>query len=75
MVRIAIYRARNGQKSGRALFSTNRVPRSAGAYGVTLRDRSLLRKLKTGRYVMEVRAGQSRALLGAVSRRSFQVVR
>jgi hypothetical protein len=75
VVRIAVYRARNGKRSGRALFVTTRAPRSAGLYRVTLRDRSLLRKLKTGRYVMEVRAGQSPALLGGASRRLFQVVR
>ena len=75
VVRLAIYRARNGKKSGRALLITNRVPRSAGHYRVTLRDRGLLRRLKTGRYVIEVRAGQSRALLGRASSRLFQIVR
>jgi hypothetical protein len=74
VVRIAIYRARNGRKSGRALFITNRVPHSAGLYRVTLRDRGLLRRLKAGRHVIEVRAGQSRTLLGRASSRLFQIV-
>jgi hypothetical protein len=73
VVRIAIYRARNGQKTGRALFTATRVPRAAGLYQVVLRDRSLLRKLRRGSYMMEVRAGQSRTSLGRVSRRAFRV--
>jgi hypothetical protein len=75
VVRVAIYRARNGQRTGRALFITNRVPRSAGPYRVVLRDRSLISKLRTGSYVLEARAGQSRASLGATARRTFRIVR
>ena len=74
-VRIAVFKARDGQKSGRALFTTNRAPRAAGVYRVTLRDRALLRKLKTGSYVMEVRAGRNAATLGAVTRVAFTVTR
>jgi hypothetical protein len=74
VVRIAIYRARNGRKTGSALFTATRVPRAAGLYQVVLRDRSLLRKLRRGSYVMEVRAGQSRTSLGRVSRRAFRVL-
>jgi hypothetical protein len=75
VVRVAIYKARNGRKTGSALLITNRVPKADGLYRVVLRDRSLLRKLKAGQYVAEVRAGQSRAALGATSRIAFRVTR
>jgi hypothetical protein len=73
-VRISVYKARNGQKTGRALFITNRSPRSAGLYRVTLRSRSLSR-LRAGSYVLEVRAGRRAANLGTVSRITFTVTR
>jgi hypothetical protein len=75
VVRIAIYRARNGQKTGRALLVTNRVPRAAGPYRVTFRTRSLLSKLRTGSYVMETQAGRSAASLGGATRVTFTVTR
>jgi len=74
VVRIAVYKARNHQKSGRALFSTTRAPRSAGLFRVTLRSRALS-KLKPGLYVLEARAGGSAATLGAVRRLAFTVTR
>jgi hypothetical protein len=74
VLRIAVYKARNGQKTGSALFRTTRTPR-AGLYRVTLRNASLLRKLKTGSYVVEVRAGSSAASLGTVRRIAFTVTR
>jgi hypothetical protein len=73
-VRIAIYKARNGQRTGRALFVTNRKPRAAGVYRVTLRSRSLSR-LRAGSYVMEIRAGRTAASLGAARRSAFTVTR
>jgi hypothetical protein len=75
VVRIAIYKARDGRKTGRALFVTNRAPRAAGLLRVTLRSSSLLKKLKAGSYVMEVRAGTNAASLGAVRRIAFRVTR
>jgi hypothetical protein len=72
VVRIAIYKSRNGQRTGRALYVTTRAAR-AGLLGVTLRSRSLLRKLRAGTYVMEVRSGQSIASLGGVRRIAFTV--
>jgi hypothetical protein len=75
VVRISVYKARNGQKTGRALFSSPRAPRNAGLYRVTLRSRSLLRKLKRGSYVLEVQAGQSAGSLGSASRIAFAVTR
>jgi len=72
VVRIAIYKSRNGQRTGRALYVTTRATR-AGLLNVTLRSRSLLRKLRAGTYVMEVRSGQSVASLGGVRRITFTV--
>jgi hypothetical protein len=74
VVRIAIYKARNGKKTGRALFSTTRTPRSAGLFRATLPS-SKLSKLKPGAYVMEVRAGRSAASLGAARTSAFRVTR
>jgi len=75
MVRMAVYRARNGRRSGRALYITNRLPRAGGVYRATLRSASLVRRLRPGAYVIEVRAGQSAATLGAISRAIFRVTR
>jgi hypothetical protein len=74
-VRIAVYKARNGKKAGRALFTSTRTPARSGVYRVTLRNAGLLRKLRAGSYVMEVRAGRSAASLGAVRRIVFTVTR
>jgi len=75
VVRLAIYKAKNGQRTGRALFTTTRTPSRSGLFRATLRSRSLLSKLKAGSYVLEVRAGQSAAALGAVSRIAFTVTK
>jgi hypothetical protein len=75
VVRIAVYRARNGRKTGSALLVTNRLPNRAGLFRVSLRNSSLLRKLRPGSYVIEVRAGQSAATLGGISSKTFRVVR
>jgi len=75
VVRIAIYRARGGRRTGRALYVTHRVPLETGPMRVTLRGSGLLRKLRAGSYVMEVRAGRSVSSLGAVRRVGFRVTR
>jgi len=75
VVRIAVYKARNGRKTGRAVFTTNRTPRAAGLYRVTLRDRALLRRLRAGSYVMEVKAGRNAGSLGTATRIAFTVTR
>ena len=72
VVRIAIYKARTGARTGRALFATTRTPRSAGLFRVTLRSTKLSRMMP-GRYVMQVRAGRSAASLGAVRQVAFTV--
>ena len=45
------------------------------AYRVTLRNRNLLRKLRAGSYLVEVRAGRSAASLGTARRVTFSVTR
>jgi hypothetical protein len=74
VVRIAIYKTRNGLRTGRAVFTTTRTPRSAGLFRVTLRS-SKLSKLKPGQYVMQIRAGRSAASLGPVRSKTFRVTR
>jgi hypothetical protein len=74
VVRIAIFKARNGAKTGRALFTATRTPHAAGLFRVTLRSATLSR-LKPGLYAMEVRAGRSAASLGPVRTSTFRVTR
>jgi hypothetical protein len=75
VVRVAVYRARNGQKAGRALFVGYRAPSRAGQFRITLRDRSPLRTLKAGQYIVEIRPGASRSALGSTATLSFRVTR
>jgi hypothetical protein len=74
VVRFAIYKARGGQKTGRALYTTTRTPTHAGLLRFSLRSAKLA-KLKPGQYVTEVRAGRSAASLGAVRKFAFTVTR
>jgi hypothetical protein len=74
VLRFAVYKARNGQKTGRALYTTTRTPTHAGLFRFSLRS-SKLSKLKAGRYVMEVRAGRSAASLGPAKQFAFTVTR
>ena len=74
VVRIAIYKARNGQKTGRALYTTTRTPTKAGLFRVSLRSGKLAH-LRAGSYVMEVRAGASASTLGSARRITFAVTR
>jgi hypothetical protein len=75
VVRFAVYRARGGRRVGRALAIGYRVPSRTGAYRLVLRERSLLRKLTRGSYVLQVRPGRSRRDLGAVATVRFTVTR
>jgi hypothetical protein len=74
VVRIAIYKARGGQTTGRALFGTTRTPSSAGLFRVTMRS-SKLSKLRPGAYVMQVRAGRSAASLGTLRQAAFTITK
>jgi hypothetical protein len=73
VVRVAVYRARGGRRSGRALIVSYRVPAADGRLSMTLRSRSLLRRLGPGQYVVEARAGVSRSALGSTTVRAFRV--
>jgi hypothetical protein len=76
VVRVAVYRAKSdGSRTGAALFAGYRLPSRSGPFHVTLRDSALIRRLRRGRYAVEVRPGQSRASLGLPSRARFRVVR
>jgi hypothetical protein len=73
VVRVSIYRARDGRKTGPALATVLRTASRAGLLRMTLRDRALLRRLRPGQYIVEVRPGTSRTALGATARRTFRV--
>jgi len=75
VVRVSVYRARSGRKVGPALATVFRAPSRAGLFRVTLRDRTLLRRLRAGQYIVEIRPGTSRSALGATARRTFRVTR
>jgi hypothetical protein len=75
VVRIAIYRTRNGKRQGRAVASVLRLPDASGRYTVRLRSRSLLRGLRPGQYVAEVSAGRGLDDRGAIARVAFTVTR
>jgi Chitobiase/beta-hexosaminidase C-terminal domain len=74
-VRFALYRARNGKQTGSALVTGSRKPSRAGTYRLTLRSPSLLRKLKPGAYVLQVKAGSARNGLGPAASVAFTVTR
>jgi hypothetical protein len=74
VLRFAVYKAKGGSKTGRALYTTSRTPSRAGLFRTTLFS-SKLSHLKAGRYVLEVRAGRSAASLGAVKKFVFTVTR
>jgi hypothetical protein len=74
-IRFALYRARDGKPTGTALATGSRTPARAGSYRLTLRSPSLLRKLRPGRYVLQIAAGPSRSRLGTPSTVAFTVTR
>jgi len=74
-VRFAVYRARNGKPTGSALATGSRTPSSAGTYRLTLRSPTLLRKLKPGAYVLQVKAGSARNGQGPAASVPFTVTR
>jgi hypothetical protein len=74
-VRFALYRARNGKRTGSALATGSRTPSRAGTYRLTVRSPSLLRKLKPGAYVLQVKAGSARNGQGPAASVAFTVTR
>ena len=75
VVRVAIFRSRNGHKTGTAIARALRLPDRSGSYVITLRSRDLVRRLKLGRYVVEVTPGRDLDDRGATSRATFSVTR
>jgi len=75
VVRVAIFRSRDGHKSGTAIARALRLPESSGSYVITLRSRDLIRRLKPGRYVVEVTPARDLDDRGATSRATFSVAR
>jgi hypothetical protein len=74
-VRFAVYRARSGKPTGAALATGSRRVSRAGTYRLTLRSRTLLRKLTPGAYVVQVRAAGSGRQPGRTSSVAFTVTR
>ena len=76
VVRIRVYRASGaGRRVGAPLARVLRVAPAARALRVTLRSRALLRRLRPGRYIVEVSAGTSRTALGPATRRLVTIGR
>jgi hypothetical protein len=75
VVRVAIYRMRDGKRQGRAVASALRLPNASGRYVVRLRGRALRRSLRPGRYVAEVTTGRDLGDRGAIARYVFTVTR
>jgi hypothetical protein len=74
LVRFALYRARGGRPNGKALAIGYRLTRSDSAYyRLRLRDRALMRKLKPGRYVLQITPGRSLTDLGVTRQVGFTV--
>ncbi len=75
VVRIAVFRLRDGAVTGRPLAVSYRTaPRAARRLRVRL-GRSVVRRLRPGAYVAEVRAGRTRAHLGGAVTLRFTVTR
>jgi len=72
VVRLRVFRTSRGHATGRPVLSTLRLPSAGGLYVATLRAHAL-RALRSGRYVVEARAGASPGLYGAPARAGFTV--
>jgi Chitobiase/beta-hexosaminidase C-terminal domain len=76
VVRIRVFHAgRRGARTGRSLGTFYSVPFEPGLFPVTLRARTLLDRMRPGRYVVEVAAGDSRSRLEAPASRLIRVTR
>jgi hypothetical protein len=73
MLRFAIYRVAKGRPADTAVVVGYRLVSRAGTFGLVLKDRALVRKLKPGRYEVRVQAGHTRSDLGVPSTAVFTV--
>ncbi len=73
VVRLAVYRSRNGLASGRPLVRVLKLPTRSGRYVVHLRSRALLRSLRPGRYAVQVTPGRSLDDRGRTSSLAFTI--
>jgi hypothetical protein len=73
VVRLAVYRARGGQIRGSALARVVKLPTQSGLYVVRLRDRTLLRSLRPGRYIVQVTPGRALDDRGRTSSIAFTI--
>jgi hypothetical protein len=72
VVSLRIFRLRGGRASAGPLLSTVRTATKAGRYTVTLRG-AAIRRLRAGRYLLQVRAGNTPQSLAGVVSRTFTV--
>jgi hypothetical protein len=72
VVRLRVFRTSHGHATGRPVLSTLRLPSAGGLYVATLRAHAL-RALRSGRYVVEARAGTSPGVYGPPARAGFTV--
>jgi hypothetical protein len=73
VVRLAVYRSRNGLASGRPLVRALKLPTRSGRYVVRLRSRALLRSLRAGRYAVQVTPGRGLDDRGRTSSLAFTI--
>jgi hypothetical protein len=73
VVRLVVYRMRNGREEATALSTGYRPTGGATTLRLRLSDRALLRKLRPGRYRLEITPGRSQADLGATAAIGFQI--
>jgi hypothetical protein len=73
VVRLAVYRSRNGLASGQPLVRVLKLPARSGRYVVNLRSRALLRSLRPGRYAVQVTPGRSLDDRGRTSSLAFTI--
>jgi hypothetical protein len=73
VVRLAVYRMRHGRRDATALSVAYRPTGGATTLRLSLDDRALLRKLRPGRYRLEITPGRSQADLGATAAVGFQI--
>jgi hypothetical protein len=73
VVRLAVYRSRNGLASGRPLVRVLNLPTRSGRYVVHLSSRALLRSLRPGRYAVQVTPGRSLDDRGRTSSLAFTI--